>query len=58
MLIESWKEARGYSNIEFTADGDNAYELMYIDSVYFMTQTISTVGYGDFKGFVDTTGHW
>ena len=30
----------------------------YTESVYFITTTISTVGYGDFKGFVDGTGDW
>ena len=31
---------------------------MYVDSVYLMTTTISTVGYGDFKGFIGDTGDY
>ena len=30
----------------------------YAESVYFMTTTISTIGYGDLKAFVDTDGLW
>lgn len=31
---------------------------MYVDGLYLMTTTITTVGYGDFKGFNDTDGEW
>ena len=31
---------------------------MYVDSLYLMTATITTVGYGDYKAFLDTEGHW
>lgn len=31
---------------------------MYVDSFYMVVSTISTVGYGDFKAFVDTEGRW
>ena len=31
---------------------------MYVDSFYLMTATISTVGYGDFKGFMGDTGDY
>lgn len=30
----------------------------YFESFYLMTTTISTVGYGDFKGFVDSEPVW
>lgn len=31
---------------------------VYFESFYLITTTISTVGYGDFKGFVDTEPVW
>ena len=31
---------------------------LYVDGLYLMTTTITTVGYGDFKGFNDTDGAW
>lgn len=31
---------------------------MYVESLYTITTTISTVGYGDYKGFYDDQGHW
>lgn len=31
---------------------------LYVDGLYLMTTTITTVGYGDFKGFNDTDGEW
>ena len=30
----------------------------YAESFYLMTTTISTVGYGDIKGFNDYSGDW
>lgn len=30
----------------------------YAESIYFVTTTISLVGYGDYKGFLDDTGEW
>ena len=30
----------------------------YVDSVYLMTTTVTTVGFGDFKGFHDDSGNW
>lgn len=31
---------------------------MYVDGLYLMTTTITTVGYGDYKGFNNTDGEW
>ena len=31
---------------------------LYVESLYTITTTISTVGYGDYKGFYDDQGHW
>ena len=31
---------------------------VYVDSFYLVTSTISTVGFGDFKGFNDKDGGW
>ena len=30
----------------------------YAEAIYFVTTTISLVGYGDYKGFQDLTGVW
>ena len=31
---------------------------IYFESIYLMTASISTVGYGDYKGFIDDSGDW
>ena len=30
----------------------------YVDAIYLVTTTITTVGYGDFKAYNDNTGNW
>ena len=55
IYIEIYKEERGLSTVKFSQDNDFA---MFVDSFYLMTTTISTVGYGDFKGFMGTTGEY
>ena len=55
ILIHRIKFEKGYRLIEFTYNFD-VYD--YVESVYLMTTTITTVGYGDFKAFQDGTGHW
>ena len=55
ILIHRIKLEAGHRLIEFTYNFD-IYD--YIESVYLITTTITTVGYGDFKAFHDETGHW
>ena len=55
-MIHSHKLHKGMKTFEFTGDGEILNE--YVDSLYTITTTISTVGYGDFKGFVDTDPVW
>lgn len=43
------------ATIEFSDYSDLA---IYVDSIYLMTTTISTVGYGDFKGHISDTGEY
>ena len=52
LLLHNFKFHHGMRTVEF-ANEDMSME--YIDSIYFMTTTISKVGYGDanFKGFID-----
>lgn len=55
ILIHRIKLESGHRLIDFTYNFD-IYD--YVESVYLMTTTITTVGYGDFKAFHDDTGHW
>ena len=41
--------------IEFS---DTTNRAIYVDSIYLMMTTMSTVGYGDFKGFIGDTGDY
>ena len=34
------------------------WQAVYVDSFYLITATISTVGYGDFKAYINDTGSW
>ena len=54
-FIHSKKKFYGYNHYEFTNESDLE---DYVEAVYFITTTISTVGYGDFKGFPDLEGGW
>ena len=49
------KKEAGLPHVEFVNDTMLG---QYVDSFYLMTTTITTVGYGDYKGFVDTDGGW
>jgi hypothetical protein len=55
IMIDLYKSRRGLPHAPFS--GDTAFS-MYVDSIYFMTSITSTVGYGDFKGYIDDEGHW
>jgi len=57
LLIHHFKDDNGFPHVEFS-EGDKELLAQYVDSVYLMTTTITTVGYGDFNGFPDTEGHW
>ena len=51
------KDIRGLDHHEFVEKRDI---YRYFESVYFITTTISTVGYGDVDGFIDEAkpGSW
>ena len=56
ILIHRMKQQFGWVLFPFnfgTADWED-----YVESFYLITTTITTVGYGDFKGFLDTDGMW
>ena len=55
-MIEGFKAEKGLRNVEFSNEEKFTYN--YVDSVYLITSTLSTVGYGDYKGFVDEDGGW
>ena len=55
ILIHYYKEKWGYRTADFSG---SELGVQYVDSFYLMTTTISSVGYGDFKGFIDTEGGW
>ena len=55
VLIYVQKDLQGLDHHEFVQES-NIYR--YFESVYFISTTISTVGYGDPKGFIDTSGSW
>lgn len=54
-FIHSRKKFFGFDHIDFSSENDTE---NYIEAVYFITTTISTVGFGDFKGFPDLEGNW
>ena len=55
IFIYNKKRHYGYDHIKFPEEG---YTEVYVDAIYTMTSTISTVGYGDYKGFIDNQGDW
>ena len=55
ILIRYYKRMEGYNTVDFD---EEKIINNYAESVYFMSTTISTIGYGDFKGFIDTSGSW
>ena len=52
LLLHNFKFHHGMRTADFSSEDMS---MEYVDSVYFMTTTISKVGYGDanFKGFID-----
>lgn len=57
LLVKNFKRVELDDQTEFFTDYESK-TSMYVDSVYMIVSTISTVGYGDFKAFVDTEGGW
>ena len=55
IYIHFLKLEAGRITVEFS---DDSFLAMYVDSLYLMTTTISTVGYGDFKAFMGNTGDY
>lgn len=55
LTINETKKANGQE--AWNDHSESNFEL-YIFSLYFITTTISTVGYGDYKGFIDNGGTW
>ena len=55
--IANRKKMIGYNHYHDFGDWES-FVRRYVDSWYLMTTTISTVGYGDFKGYYDNDGHW
>ena len=55
--IAKIKESSGGPGVEFEYDTIFG---QYVSSFYMTTTTITTVGYGhgNYKGFIDTSGHW
>ena len=47
------KEETGYVVLDFSYNEDGP---DYVESLYLVTTTISTVGYGDFKGYFNDNG--
>ena len=55
LWMQNYKEARELNTVGFSDDTD---QYKYVDSVYLLTTTITTVGYGDFKAFVSNEPVW
>ena len=56
ILVNKYREEAGHYYVDiFTYQKLSG---IYVESLYFMTTTISTVGYGDFKGYIDNSGTW
>ena len=56
ILIHEWKKLNGLVYVQFQEE--DSISGAYFEAIYLTTTTISTVGYGDIKGFVDTEGVW
>ena len=56
ILLDQLHRREGSETLE--AFKETSHTLVYAEAWYAMTTTISTVGYGDFKGFVDTSPTW
>ena len=55
LMIHYYKEREGYAHVQFSETDSMG---MYFESLYAMTTTISTVGYGDYKAFNDNEQGW
>ena len=55
IIIYLVKDVQGVDTVAFAETGITE---RYFESVYMITTTITTVGYGDYKAFNDTTGIW
>ena len=55
VMIHYYKERYGMKHIEFSED---TIFTKYFESVYAMTTSITTVGYGDYKGYNDNGKGW
>ena len=55
VLIHRIKEELHYKTFDYTYNDDAS---DYVESVYLVTTTITSVGYGDFKGFFDDEEHY
>lgn len=56
ILIREFKSRYGWEEtIEFSAENEF---VIYWESWYLVTTTISTVGYGDYKAYNNTTTQW
>ena len=56
LMIYMIKERGNWPHTPFVHEDDNLSH--YFEALYLITTTISTVGYGDYKGFNDTSGLW
>ena len=54
-LIYTLKDSNGLQKVEFV---ETSLTYRYIESFYLITTTITTVGYGDYKGFNNTDPVW
>jgi len=58
LLIISIKKMQGIDKVvDFQPAADTFFE-QYFSAWYLTTTTITTIGYGDYKGFVDVGGDW
>ena len=52
-----WKE-KTFSGAQAVEFMDDKLSTIYVESFYLITTTITSVGYGDFKGYYDNDGAW
>lgn len=57
IYVANRKKMIGYGHFHEFSDWESFF-IRYAESWYTMTTTISTVGYGDYKGYYDDDGHW
>lgn len=54
ILLSSFEEDENKGILQTSEDK----RVIYLDAIYFITTTITTVGYGDFKGLPNTEHNW